>query len=164
MLITIYHAESLIPFDLESTWSCAVVLLVTGMVDPSLLGKDEAWLQKTNTILEEMVSRGNLVAELRKAELQQLGETLTRLHSRPTAPLHAQGPAEPVFEAYPGGGYGARDAESTRSPTQFESLHDWNSEEGFNGDGLNAVADALDFTPPDWLSAIPLGQLEGFLY
>ena len=54
------------------------------MVEPSLLRKNELWLEKIHLILDEMVARGNLIAGLRKAELQQLDETLTRLHTAST--------------------------------------------------------------------------------
>lgn len=160
--------ESFIPFDLDSTWSCAVVLLVTKMVDPSLLHKDSDWLPKIRIILEEMVSRGNLVAELRKTELQQLEETLTRLHSPPPSTLPPPHPHESVVQNFDEPTMAAetpRDVVSSHSQLQqFEPLQDWNSDEGFTGDGLIAFADSLDMTTPDWLSAAPLGQLEGCLY
>ena len=127
------------------------------MVDPSLLRKNESWLQNTNSILDEMVSRGNVIAGLRKAELQQLDETLTRLH---TSSVPAPAPIPQSFEGGPTGGEGVRDIGSSHSQMQFEPLHDWNSEEGLSGDQLIAVADSLDFTNLDWLSATPLGHLD----
>lgn len=164
--------ESFIPFDLESIWSCALVLLLAKLVDPSLLRKEESCMPKIHSILDEMVSRGNLIAGLRKIELQQLDETLTRLHNSAsmgliTAPSDSMGQS---FETGGGGGSSGggvvRDVGSSHSQQmQFEPLHDWNSEEGLSGDQLIAVADSLDFaTPPDWLSAVPLGQLDGYLY
>ena len=172
------NTESFIPFDLESTWSCAVVFLVTNMVDPSLLRRNESWLQKTHSILDEMVSRGNLVAGLRKAELQQLDETLTRLHTTTTSSTalvtttsthdanvlqqQQQQPFEGDGPPAAGGAESVQDVGSCQSQMQFEPLQDWNSEEGLSGDQLIAVADWLDFSHLDWLSAAPLGQLESY--
>ena len=114
-----------------------------------------------------MVSRGNLVAGLRKAELQQLDETLTRLHTTSTSTtLVATTTHDAVlqrFEGDPGtGAESVQDVGSSHSQMQFEPLQDWNSEEGLSGDQLIAVADSLDFSHLDWLSAAPLGQLEGY--
>ncbi|KAL9584292.1 MAG: hypothetical protein Q9203_004724 [Teloschistes exilis] len=159
--------ESFIPFDLESTWSCALVLLLAKLVDPSLLRKEESCMPKIHSILDEMVSRGNLIAGLRKIELQQLDETLTTLHNSASLGLITAPDSigQSFEEGALGGGGVVRDVGSSHSQMQFEPLHDWNSEEGLSGDQLIAVADSLDFaTPPDWLSAVPLGQLDGYLY
>ena len=142
------------------------MLLVTNIVDPSLLRKNESWLQKTHLILDEMVSRGNLVAGLRKAELQQLDETLTRLHttsaSSSTTLVTTHDAVLQRFEGDPTGAESVPDIGSSHSQMQFEPLQDWNSEEGLSGDQLIAVADSLDFSHLDWLSAAPLGQLDGY--
>ena len=127
------------------------------MVDPSLLRRNESWLQQTHLILDEMVSRGNLIAGLRKAELQQLDETLTRLHTASTSLITPQNSVIQSFEGDPMGGEGVRGIGSGPSQRQFEPLQDWNSEEGLSGDQLIAVADSLDFTNLDWFSATPLG-------
>ena len=130
------------------------------MVDPSLLRRNESWLQQTHLILDEMVSRGNLIAGLRKAELQQLDETLTRLHTSSTNLITPQNSVIQSFEGGPMGGEGVREMGSGPSQMQFEPLQDWNSEEGLSGDQLIAVADSLDFTNLDWFSVTPLGSME----
>ena len=127
------------------------------MVDPTLLRRNESWLEQTHLILDEMVSRGNLIAGLRKAELQQLGETLAKLHNTSTSLITPQNSIMQSFEGDPMGGEGVREMGSGPSQMQFEPLQDWNSEEGLSGDQLIAVADSLDFTNLDWLSATPLG-------
>ena len=127
------------------------------MVDPSLLRRNESWLQQTHMILDEMVSRGNLIAGLRKAELQQLDETLTRLHTTSTSLITPQTSVMQSFEGDPMGGERVREISSGPSQMQFEPLQDWNSEEGLSGDQLIAVADSLDFTNLDWFSVTPLG-------
>ena len=134
------------------------------MVDPSLLRKNESWLQTTYSVLDEMVSRGNLIANLRKSELQQLEDTLTRLHTTPASSNVAPDSATRGFEGGAIGEECIRDAGSSHSNMQFGPLQDWNSEEGLSGDQLIAVADSLDFTNLDWLSANPLGHLDGFQF
>ena len=132
------------------------------MVDPSLLRRNELWLQKTHSVLDEMVSRGNLVAGLRKAELQQLEETLTRLHTTSTSLVTGHDSILQHFEGDSAGAESAQDVGSSHSQMQFEPLREWNSEERLSGDQLMAVADSLDFTHLDWLSAAPLGQMDGY--
>ena len=127
------------------------------MIDPSLLRRNESWLEQTHLILDEMVSRGNLIAGLRKAELQQLGDTLTKLHNTSTSLIASQTSVMQSFEGDHIGGEGVREMGSVPSQVQFEPLQDWNSEEGLSGDQLIAVADSLDFTNLDWFSATPLG-------
>ena len=131
-------------------------------------------MQKTHSILDEMVSRGNLIAGLRKAELQQLDDTLTRLHTTSTTLVatttahhdpflqhQQQQQQQQRFEGDTTGGEGSvQDVGSSHSQMQFEPLHDWNSEEGLSGDQLIAVANSLDFSHLDWLSATPLGPLD----
>lgn len=142
------------------------------MVDSTLVREDdEPWLSRVHLILDEMVSRGNLVAGLRKAELQQLDETLTRLHAPSSSSIvasRAHDHEQETHENFRRGGVGdgecvqTGDDSSANAQMQFEPLHDWNSEEGLTGDRMIAFANSLDSMTPDWLSAAPLGQLEGF--
>ncbi|KAL9599047.1 MAG: hypothetical protein Q9219_004081 [cf. Caloplaca sp. 3 TL-2023] len=156
--------ESFVPFDLEFPWSCAVVLLLTRVVEPSLIRKDATWLHKTHLILDEMISRGNLIASSPKDELQQLDDTLTKLHTSSATPHIAPDFGEHNFDRGLVAGQGVADMNSGHPQIQIEPLQDWNSEEGLSGDQLNAVADSLDFTTPDWRPAVPLGQIENCLY
>ena len=111
-----------------------------------------------------MVARGNLVAGLRRAELHQLDETLTILHTPPTTQLPSNEDAVQMPNGEARRGESARDLDFGPSHMQSEPLWDWNSDEGFSGENLIAVAESLDFTTPEWLSAVPLGQLGGYLY
>lgn len=87
--------ETFLPFDLESLSVSTVTLLLARVVDPQLLAHRSLWLQKAYEIFDEMVECGNVVAEFRRNELQQLDEmlvTLSRQHSRnPSAPFNPQG-------------------------------------------------------------------------
>ena len=121
-----------------------------------------------------MVSRGNLIAGLRKAELQQLEDTLTRLHTKATTA--AAGPVttttrdvvpqqqREVGEVSAWVETAQMDMEASLSQTHSEPLRDWDSEEGLSGAQLIAVADSLDFTNLDWVSAASMGQLDGCMY
>ena len=64
----------------------AVILLVSPIIDPSLLSDRHKWLDKSHGILDEMISRGNLIAGFRKSELQQLRDMLNRLPAHDIRP------------------------------------------------------------------------------
>ncbi|RMZ26453.1 hypothetical protein D0859_09483 [Hortaea werneckii] len=147
--------ESFIPFDLESAFSSAIVLMITATVDPSLIRKETDWLPVAYGVLEEMEGRGNLVASLRKSELEHLDKNLKSLSSAPIENAVANGPENqtdlvhsatenPTMAGTLVGGDG---------PSDIDTLCDWNSEDALNGDQLMAVADSLDFSDLDWLSA-----------
>lgn len=71
--------ESFLSFDLESAFVSAVILVVSPIIDPSLVSDHLIWLEKSYGILDDMVSRGNQIANFRKSELQQLEDMLSRL-------------------------------------------------------------------------------------
>ncbi|RMY13700.1 hypothetical protein D0867_07377 [Hortaea werneckii] len=152
---TLIAPETFIPFDLESAFSSAIVLMITATVDPSLIRKETDWLPVAYGVLEEMEGRGNLVASLRKSELEHLDKNLKSLPSAPIGSAVANesdnqlnllnGPFEnPNMADTLVGGDG---------PSDIDTLCDWNSEEALNGEQLMAVADSLDFSDLDWLSA-----------
>ncbi|KAI9933007.1 hypothetical protein MW887_009261 [Aspergillus wentii] len=72
-------SSSFLPFDLDSTFVSAVILLVAPVIDPNLLDDWTPWLYKTYMLLDEMISRGNLIAEFGRSELEQLNEMLIQL-------------------------------------------------------------------------------------
>jgi hypothetical protein len=92
--VLITPPESLVPFDLESTWSASVVILVAHAVDPSLLRNVDELRQIAFAVLSEMVARGNRVAGFYKSwrrvlsvwatimERQELGLAATATASR----------------------------------------------------------------------------------
>ncbi|KAL4863875.1 hypothetical protein BDV12DRAFT_206112 [Aspergillus spectabilis] len=71
--------DSFLPFDLESTFVSSVVLLMAPAIDSALLESRKPWLQKSYMILDDMVSRGNLIAQFRKSELEQMSDLLYQL-------------------------------------------------------------------------------------
>ncbi|KAI7089639.1 hypothetical protein KC356_g2215 [Hortaea werneckii] len=147
--------ESFIPFDLESAFSSAIVLMITATVDPSLIRKETDWLPVAYGVLEEMEGRGNLVASLRKSELEHLDKNLKSLSSAPIGNAVTNGP-ENQADLVPGATENPTMAGTLvggDGPSDIDTLCDWNSEDALNGDQLMAVADSLDFSDLDWLSA-----------
>ncbi|KAI7377669.1 hypothetical protein KC328_g14315 [Hortaea werneckii] len=147
--------ETFIPFDLESAFSSAIVLMITATVDPSLIRKETDWLPVAYGVLEEMEGRGNLVASLRKSELEHLDKNLKSL---PSAPIGSAVANEPENQTnFLNGPFENPNMADTLvggdGPSDIDTLCDWNSEEALNGEQLMAVADSLDFSDLDWLSA-----------
>ncbi|KAL4735368.1 hypothetical protein BDV11DRAFT_212023 [Aspergillus similis] len=71
--------DSFLPFDLESTFVSSVVLLMAQAIDCTLLENRRPWLDKSYLILDDMISRGNLIAQYRKTELEQLSALMYQL-------------------------------------------------------------------------------------
>ncbi|KAL9110783.1 MAG: hypothetical protein Q9227_004775 [Pyrenula ochraceoflavens] len=73
--------ESFLPFDLEALFASAMILVMSTAIDPSLLEDHDPWSDSMYALLDEMATRGNAVADIRKQELQQLKNTLSHLPS-----------------------------------------------------------------------------------
>ncbi|KAL5051764.1 hypothetical protein BDW71DRAFT_194007 [Aspergillus fruticulosus] len=71
--------DSFLPFDLESTFVSSVVLLMAPAIDCTLLESRRPWLHKSYLILDDMISRGNLIAQYRKTELEQMSALMYQL-------------------------------------------------------------------------------------
>jgi hypothetical protein len=153
--------EGFIPFDLESVWCAALVLLIARFVDPSLFkgpGTDhDASSQIANSVLDDMSARGNLVAGWRRAELEQISMTIQQLQTShfESSPEANRSTSEQVgwdTITLPG---------STTSQNDFLPLQDWTFEDVLSSEQLEAVANSLDSNNMDWLSDIgPLDQLD----
>lgn len=70
------NIETFLPFDLESVFVSTVILLMGPAIDSRLLESHPTWLEKAYAVFDEMIGDGNQVAAFRRAELQQLDETL----------------------------------------------------------------------------------------
>ncbi|XRM47773.1 hypothetical protein ABZX51_010736 [Aspergillus tubingensis] len=66
--------ESFLPFDLEFTYGAAIHLTMASALVPELVGQRSS-NQQAHLILDEIISKGNRVAGIRKADLTRL-ETL----------------------------------------------------------------------------------------
>ncbi|QMW35971.1 hypothetical protein G4B84_011500 [Aspergillus flavus NRRL3357] len=87
--------EIFLPYDLEFTYAAALHLAMANAVFPQALD-GQAYLEEAHWILDEMISNGNKVAEVRKAELvhlETLFEELTaRVKSQGLQPLTLTSP------------------------------------------------------------------------
>ncbi len=130
--------DSFLPFDLESTIVSSVVLLLAPAIDSSLLESRRPWLHKSYMILDDMISRGNLIAQLRKSELEQLSNLLYQLTPDRILPedqrkLHPVELSSPLAPAY-------------RVP-DLPSLND-----GLTTAEIMAVAESIDTGDVDWVA------------
>ncbi|KAI3558051.1 hypothetical protein CABS03_00127 [Colletotrichum abscissum] len=74
--------EVFLPFELEYAYGAAIHLTMAKALFPAVIGDDGlSQMEQTHNILDDMISKGNLVAEVRKAELVHL-ETLFREFTR----------------------------------------------------------------------------------
>lgn len=134
------HIESFLPFDREATFSSAVVLIIAAAVDPSLLRDKESRLNIAYSILDDMAGRGNRIAEYHKHELEQLDLNMQKLISFPPHATISMGERD------------ARGRSHSDAPPTVDTVgSEWNSEDGFSGEQLMAVANSLDFNQLDWL-------------
>jgi hypothetical protein len=64
--------ETFLRFDQDATLTATIALLMASAIDSSLLPDHTPWTQRAYAILDEMGSRGNLVAPMVASELKQL--------------------------------------------------------------------------------------------
>ncbi|KAM0218684.1 hypothetical protein ACHAQD_006810 [Fusarium lateritium] len=64
--------ETFLRFDQDATLTATIALLMAAAIDSSLLPDHTPWTQRAYAILDEMGSRGNLVATMVASELKQL--------------------------------------------------------------------------------------------
>lgn len=142
--------ESLVPFDLEATWSAAVVIQVAHAVDPSLLRNFDELRQIAYAVLSEMVARGNRVASFYKEELELLEHHLRELASAATNANQDPGAAGtgPLSNSN-------SDATGTFDSSVFsaggQSLQEWYFDDGMiDGEQLMRAADSLNLDAFQW--------------
>ena len=127
------------PFDLESTWSAAVLTVVANVVDPSMFDGCHGSLQIAYSLLGEMHVRGNHVAGLYRDELTLLQRFLSRLERDSTRPASFPDPAAASLD------------DSTGFTSTDADVNDWWSDNIMNADQLNAVADSISLDDLEWL-------------
>lgn len=123
------------------------------MVDPSLLREEDSSLSTAYTVLDEMINRGNRVAEYHKHELEQLDQNMQKLPSlqqgdaNATEQIDAGDTPRTIHDPC----LNHHNRMGSNTATVDTVLSEWNSEDSFNGDQFIAVANSLDFTELDWL-------------
>jgi proline utilization trans-activator len=74
--------ETFLPFDLESVFSAGLVLHMVAHVHPKFLDTLD-WQSNVFSILDVMVANGNLLARLRKTEIEELSSMFNIIKARP---------------------------------------------------------------------------------
>ncbi|WYZ33991.1 hypothetical protein EsH8_I_000267 [Colletotrichum jinshuiense] len=87
--------EAFLPFQLEDAFSSAFLLYLIRVISPSLL-HDDSWCENIKCVLDRMISKGSLVAPLRKLELSQLEHIMSAL-----TPFAEQPPTPSPSTAHP---------------------------------------------------------------
>ncbi|KAE8353459.1 hypothetical protein BDV28DRAFT_157005 [Aspergillus coremiiformis] len=137
--------DSFLPFDLESTYISAVVLVTAPAADVTLLEDWTSWLHTGVTLLDEMISRGNLIAEFRKSELQQLAGMLSQLAADRLAndtESVRKGPLEQLVSRLP----------SPTTPDRVFGMEFPNVNHGLTTADIMAVAESIDTGDVDWIA------------
>jgi hypothetical protein len=127
-----------------------VVLATARTIDSSLLDDLTPWLQTTYKILDEMITRGNLVADFRKFELDQLASLFAQLSPDPrrqSSESAKKTPQETMGSHLP-------------SPLTIPdtNLHPFgvpeisNLDNGFTTAEIMAVAESIDTGDVDWIA------------
>lgn len=80
--------EAFLPFQLEDAFSSAFILYLIRTIAPHLIQEDN-WSENVQGIMDKMISKGSVVAPLRKLELSQLEQIMsvfTPLGDEPLTP------------------------------------------------------------------------------
>lgn len=153
--------ETFLPFDLDSLFVSAVVLLLGPAIDERWIYP--IWLERAYAIFEDMIENGNLIAKFRRSELHLLDELLSCLSQQPPRCLSA-----PVsFPSFPNDVLNPPNSSvelaSSFPPTSQALTHDILSDhapiddEGTLASGLTAaqimaVADSIESIDTEWMS------------
>ena len=148
--------ESFVPFDREATFSSSVVLSVAATVDPSLVKDRDSRFVTACSILDEMVTCGNRIADFQRHELDQLDFSLRRLQEMSGTVISHQQVQHETPESAASYTMTTADGQiNGRGQTMPEVdigslLSEWNSEDGLNGEQLLAVVESLDYDQFNW--------------
>ena len=152
--------ETFLPFDLEAANAASMVVLLTPVVDNSLLHTSFPWLNMIYNILDEMVLQGNLQASSRKAELEQLHQAFMQMPdlSDEVDTANDAGIMQNAENDIGGQGMGAIVMPHDATGVTAQSRYDLNFEDeifwrnAFTADQLLNVADNLDLDGIDWMT------------
>ncbi|KAE8376622.1 hypothetical protein BDV26DRAFT_293960 [Aspergillus bertholletiae] len=140
--------DSFLPFDLEATYTAAVVLAAAPAADTSLLDDWIPWFHTSVTVLDEMISCGNLIAGFRKSELQQLAGMLSQLAADgviDSTELARKGQLDRIISRLP--------SPSTPDPSRVFGISDIpNVHPGLTTAEIMAVAESIDTGDVDWIA------------
>jgi len=156
-----------VPFDLESTWSAALVLLIAPIIDPSLLGDHDESLQTVLDVLNDMASVGNSVAAGRQKELDQLSKTLEALQIMEPSQQESARDSLTINTPVTLQQWDLShmvNTEPYQSEVDYTSTHSFDMEEVLTTEQLEAVANAMNLNDLDWTWAVEsIDQLDASL-
>ncbi|KAK6373764.1 hypothetical protein LTS17_008257 [Exophiala oligosperma] len=148
-----------VPFDLEAAFSSGIIVLIASAVEPLLVENLSAELAKTYCILDDLIAKGNMIANRRKAELHQLEELLNAFNRRQLDPQLGAQSVENADLADPGASAGLHSETiggaiahpDHETPWMNNIPYDeWTWEAGLDAEQLMNVADLLE---PDQMDA-----------
>lgn len=141
-------SDTFLPFDLESCFSAALVMVMASSVHPKLLPQ-ENWLETYYGIFDYMIKAGNGLAVLRKAEVGQLAQIKQRFHNtRPSQPNRSvDNPTlTPFAAAAQTSPVGASIPDGSSLPSLGDPFfNEWIADDGFSGAQIMDLVDALNF-------------------
>lgn len=164
-----HKLETFIPFDMESALSAAMVLTMWSAIDINANLETITLIRSVENILEEMVSKGNLVAQTRLVELRQLQQMLSDIR-QPTQVMQDKGeqpgvdanedmdlglmsPGSSMPESSKAMETNILDEGNVSSVQDLDDLLEWPGFDPLASPQLLAVADLLDtFNAEGWYS------------
>ncbi|EJP70584.1 fungal specific transcription factor [Beauveria bassiana ARSEF 2860] len=109
--------EAFLPFQLEDAYSSAFVLYLVRTICPFLV-PDDLWEENMRSVLDKMISKGSIVAPIRKMELAQLERFMNAFTPPAPAGSSHAGPG--------GGGGGGGGGGSDQNMSEHGHAHDDN--------------------------------------
>lgn len=74
-----YQQETFLPMDLDALYVSAVILVIAPVIDEARLKDHASWTQRSLTLLDTMITAGNLIASWRRSEVQQLDQMMDQI-------------------------------------------------------------------------------------
>lgn len=113
--------ETFLPFQLEYAFSSGMLLSILGSILPSYISDENNWNHTLHFILDEMTKKSNVVAPLRKFELQTLHRLLDPVRTQ--EPLILPGLHESGYFSGQNVAVAPPNHNNTTSPTDPEHHH-----------------------------------------
>ncbi|KAI5926861.1 hypothetical protein F4810DRAFT_492398 [Camillea tinctor] len=164
--------ETFLPFDLDSLYISSVVLLIGRVLDVFPMQDWSALLQRSSTVLQEMVARGNLIAGFRYNEIQRFDEMVNNLQTAanphvasfstamrhdqsstilPQAGTNTAAPMTPFQDQMPADGHPAI-GHSLLSGLHPENSNNGGFDELLTAEQLMDVADSIEIEDCEWMA------------
>lgn len=123
--------DAFLPFDLDTAVSAVFVLLMGANIHPKLLPSRD-WLDIAYDVFDNMASRGNKLARIRRSEVEELD---AKLQYPGKSRQHDQENDDPAL---------IRPVDHASLPSLGDPFFDqWNQDDGLSGEQLMSLADEL---------------------